>query len=73
MFETSKTKTTQEFITPGARAERFASLIVPSQAVDKLMRENYQRHKYKSEMKEHGNRPFGILGKSRNIVIYIPP
>ena len=69
MFETSKTKTTQEFITPGARAEKFASLIVPSQAVDKLMRKNYQRHKYKSQMKEHRNILFGILGKSRNIVI----
>ena len=53
MFETSKTKTTQEFITPGARAEKFASLIVPSQAVDKLMRKNYQRHKYKSQMKDY--------------------
>ena len=60
MFETSKTKTTQEFITPGARAENFASLIVPSQAIDKLMRKNYQRHKYKSQMKEHRNILFGI-------------
>ena len=42
MFEMSKTKTTQEFITPGARAEKFAALIVPSQAADKLMRKNYQ-------------------------------
>ena len=50
--ETSKAKTTQECITPRARAEKFVSLTTFRRVCDKLICKNYLRHIKKKKKKK---------------------